>query len=68
MKASVSLRTLPTAEESGDLCIESLCPYWHLRRMERVLHHRLRVDLIHLLQHNVHRRFHKRSEKDELGS
>ena len=40
---------LPTAEESGDLCIESFCPYRHLGCMERVLHHHLGVDLVHLL-------------------
>ena len=62
------LRMLPTAEESGDLCIEPFCPYRHLRRMKWVLHHSLGVDLVHFLQHCVCCWFDERSEEDKLGS
>ena len=54
--------------QCGDPRIKTLGTYWHLRVVERILHHGICVSFIHLLKYGVRRGFGKRREQHKLGA
>lgn len=55
-----------SSQESGDASVEGFGANGHLRCMEWILHHRIGVYLIDLLQYGVRGRLHWRSQQNKL--
>jgi hypothetical protein len=63
-----ALRGSPVPNQRGYPQVEALAPYRHLRGMERILHHSIRIRFIRFLQYTLRRRLCQRRQQDKFRS